>query len=199
MRDLVAIEFLTVDGVMQGLGSPDEDTDGGFTHGGWGAPYADAIHEAVTADGLTETTGYLFGRRTYEKMAAFWPSQPDENPMARQLNETPKFVATRTLTDLSWDGARVLDGDLGVAVHKLKEDGTGEIATLGSGVLVHELMLLGLVDRFRLFIHPLLLGTGKRLFRELPSPRSLALRSYGTTSRGTVMVEYDVLRDDDPS
>ena len=194
MRALVVIEFLTVDGVMQGLGSPEEDTDGGFAHGGWGAPYAPAIHEAVAAAGPIRTSAYLFGRRTYEKMAAYWPSQPDDNPMARSLNRTPKYVATRTLTDLEWDGAHVLDRELQAAVTQLKADGNGDLAVLGSGNLVHQLMRLDLVDELRLFVHPLLLGTGKRLFRELPTPRPLRLTASGTTSLGTLILTYRRLR-----
>jgi dihydrofolate reductase len=190
MRRLVVIEFLSVDGVMQGLGSPDEDTDGGFTHGGWGAPYAPALHEATT--GIDSTSAYLFGRRTYEKLAAFWPHQSDDNPMARHLNQSPKHVATRTLTELTWQGSIVLDGELGSAVTPLKASGDGDIAVLGSGVLVHELMQRGLVDEFRLFIHPLLLGTGKRLFRGLPEPQRLRLESQSATSAGTVVVRYSV-------
>ena len=195
MRTLVVIEFLTVDGVMQGLGSPEEDTDGGFTHGGWGAPYAEAIHEAVAAAGPNRTSAYLFGRRTYEKMAAYWPYQPDDNPMARQLNQTPKYVATRTLTGLGWDGAHLLEGDLESAVAELKARGEGDLAVLGSGELVHQLMRLDLVDELRLFVHPLLLGTGKRLFRDLPAPRPLRLTTSATTSLGTLVVGYEVLRE----
>ncbi|HTW18453.1 MAG TPA: dihydrofolate reductase family protein [Nocardioides sp.] len=193
MRRLVVIEFLTVDGVMQGLGSPDEDTDGGFAHGGWGAPYADAIHEAVATHGQNRTTAYLFGRRTYEKMAAFWPHQPDDDPMARWLNTTPKYVASRTRRELDWSGAQLIDGELRSAVVDLKAGGDGDIAVLGSGVLVEELLRSDLVDELRLFVHPLLLGTGKRLFRGLPAPRRLALTASGTTSRGTVVLSYDVL------
>ena len=195
MRRLVIIEFLTVDGVMQGLGSPEEDTSGGFTHGGWGAPYAQAIHEAVAEAGPNRTTAYLFGRRTYEKMAAFWPHQPDENGMARQLNQTSKYVAARTLTHLEWAGAQVLDGELGQSVSDLKAGGEGDIAVLGSGQLVHQLMVLDLVDELRLFVHPLLLGTGTRLFRGLPAPRQLRLTSSSATSLGTLVLGYDVLRD----
>ena len=191
MRTLAVIEFLTVDGVMQGLGSPDEDRDGGFEHGGWGAPYAQAIQESVSAGGgLAQTTAYLFGRRTYEKMAAFWPSQPDSNPMAAHLNATRKFVATRTLRALDWPNAQVLDGDLDTAVAKLKADGDGDIAVLGSGVLVHELMRHDLVDELRLFVHPLLLGTWKRLFRDLPAPRELTLTEHSVTSSGSLVLRY---------
>jgi dihydrofolate reductase len=192
MRRLAVIEFLTVDGVMQGLGSPDEDTDGGFIYGGWGAPYADAIHEAVAATDLNRTSAYLFGRRTYEKMAGYWPYQPDDNPMARQLNRTPKYVATSTLCTLDWAGAQVLDGDLESAVAALKAGGEGDVAVLGSGALVHQLMKADLVEELRLFVHPLLLGTGKRLFRDLPAPRALRLTTCTTTSLGTLVLAYEV-------
>lgn len=192
MRKLVVIEFLSADGVMQGLGSPDEDTDGGFTLGGWGAPYAEAIHETSAAEDTNATSAYLFGRRTYQKLAAFWPHQSDSNPMAAHLNQTPKHVASRTLTSVAWEGTRILDDDLPSAVRGLKERGDGAIAVLGSGVLVHQLLLADLVDELRLFIHPLLLGTGKRLFRELPFPRTLELERCSTTSLGTVALRYAV-------
>jgi len=188
MRTLAAIEFMTVDGVMQGLGSPEEDTDGGFRHGGWGAPFA----AATPVSGLGDTTAYLFGRKTYEKMAAFWPHQADSNPIAAHLNAAPKFVATRTLSALDWPGSQVLAGDLVTAVSELKQNGSGTVAILGSGVLVHELMTNHLVDELRLFVHPLLLGTGKRLFRELPAPRSLRLMDFSTTALGTLVLSYAV-------
>src|SRR5580704_13432855 len=101
MAALIVVEFLSLDGVMQGLGSPDEDRDGGFEHGGWGAPYAEGVQESLaSAGGLGETSAYLFGRRTYESLAAFWPTQSAENPMAAHLNSTPKYVATQTLHSL---------------------------------------------------------------------------------------------------
>lgn len=187
MRKVAAVEFLTVDGVMQGLGSPDEDTEGGFTHGGWGARYVEGIDPSGS---LGATSAYLFGRRTYEKMAAFWPFQPETNPIAAHLNATRKYVATRTLTSLGWAGAEVLGGDLETDVGKLKAEGEGNITILGSGVLFHELMKLGLVDELRLFVHPLLLGTGKRLFRDLPAPRSLHLVDVGSTPLGSVALTY---------
>lgn len=193
MRTLVVIEFLTVDGVMQGLGSPDEDTAGGFVHGGWGAPYAPAVHEAVADAGPSRTSAFLFGRRTYEKMAAFWPHQPESDPMASQLNGLPKYVASHTLIEPAWDETQVLSGELGPAVDALKAEGEGDIVVLGSGDLVHQLMQQDLVDEFRLFVHPLLLGTGKRLFRELPEPRQLQLTSSSVTSLGTLVLAYEVI------
>ncbi|GAB4057986.1 dihydrofolate reductase family protein [Catellatospora paridis] len=192
MRKLMVIEFVTLDGVMQGLGSPDEDRDGGFEHGGWSAPYFDETQASAAGEGRKDTTAYLFGRRTYEKMAAFWPTQPDSNPMAAHLNATPKYVATRTLTSLDWPNARVLDGELVPAVQRLKAEGDGVIAVLGSGVLVQELIAADLVEGYRLFLHPLLLGTGKRLFRELPRPQRLRLVDSTPTSTGVLMLGYDV-------
>ncbi|MEV4413224.1 dihydrofolate reductase family protein [Catellatospora sp. NPDC049609] len=193
MRTLTVIEFITLDEVMQGLGSPDEDRDGGFAHGGWSAAYFDQAQASAAAEGLKATTAYLFGRRTYEKMAAFWPHQPAENPMAAHLNTTPKHVATRTLTDVRWPGAHIIDGDLVPAVQELKASGEGTIAVLGSGVLVQELMARDLVDAYQLFLHPLLIGTGKRLFRDLPRPQRLNLVGCTPTSTGVLMLGYEVV------
>ncbi len=190
MRTLSIVEFVTLDGVMQGLGSPDEDRDGGFAYGGWGGPYVDDVMTAAAGKGLTGTTAYLFGRVTYEKMIGFWPSQPDSNPMAAALNASPKYVATRTLTSTDWHNSQILDGELVPAVRALKETGEGTIVVLGSGVLVHDLMLNGLVDEFQVFLHPLLLGTGKRLFRELPAPITLELAGHQVTGTGVLMLSY---------
>jgi dihydrofolate reductase len=189
----MVIEFITLDGVMQGLGSPDEDREGGFERGGWGAPYGDEVQQAAALEGIRSTGAYLFGRRTYEKMLSFWPTQPDSNPMAAHLNATPKYVATRTLTggELAWSNALVLGGELASAVPRLKEDCDGNIAVLGSGVLVQDLIALELVDAYRLFLHPLLLGTGKRLFREMDHPRRLRLVAADPTSTGVVMLSYE--------
>src|ERR1700722_14953190 len=157
MRQLIVIEFMTLDGVMQGLGSPDEDRDGGFAHGGGGAPYGDEVLQTAALEGMQTTSAYLFGRRTFEKMRAFWPQQPDTNPMAAHLNATPKYVATRTLGDgqLAWANACVLEGDLTAALPRAKAEGDGIIAVLGSGALVQQLSALDLVDGYRLFLHPL--------------------------------------------
>ncbi|WP_434619491.1 dihydrofolate reductase family protein [Arthrobacter sp. A5] len=192
MGTLVMIEFLTVDGVMQGLGSPQEDTEGGFTHGGLGAPYAQCIHQVTASSGLGNTSSYLLGRKTYQKMDAFWPHQPAENPIAAHRNATPKYVASRTLTDATWAGTRILSSGVSAAVRELKTTVEGDIAVLGSGVFCRELLAEDLVDEIRLFIHPLLLGAGKRLFGELPAPRHLALRSVAQTDLGTVALVYSV-------
>ncbi len=148
------------------------------------------VPAAAAVEGLTSTTAYLFGRRTYEKMVDYWPTQPDGNPMAAHLNATPKYVATRTLTGLAWSNAHVLGGELVPAVRDLKAQGDGTIAVLGSGVLVQQLIADDLVDGYRLFLHPLLLGTGKRLFREMDRPRRLRLADCTQTTTGVVMLTY---------
>ncbi len=192
MRTIALVEFLTVDGVMQGLGSPDEDTSGGFTHGGWGAEFAPAMGQVVDPAAFGQTTGYLFGRRTFEKMAAFWPFQGDDNPIAAHMNATPKYVASRTLTAVDWAGTTILSGDAVDDVAALKDDGAGDITVLGSGALSRSLLAAGLVDELRLFLHPLLMGIGRRLFGELPDPRRLTLRSVGRTDLGTVALTYAI-------
>lgn len=190
MRTLSVIEFLTLDGVMQGLGSPDEDRDGGFEHGGWGAAYGDSVLARKAAEGMRSTSAYLFGRRTYEKMASHWPNEPDTNPMAAHLNATPKYVVTRTLNSLDWPGAEVLGGDVPESVTALKAAGDGTIAVLGSGELVQALVAHALVDRYELFIHPLVLGTGKRLFRHLDRPLRLRLADSTVTTTGVLLLGY---------
>jgi len=190
MSRLAVIEFVTLDGVMQSLGSRDEDRDGGFEYGGWAAPYGDEVLGKNAAEGLSVTTAYLFGRRTYEKMAAHWPNQPDDNPIAAHLNATPKYVVTSTLTNLDWPGSHILDGDVVDAVNALKAQEDGTIAVLGSGVLVQTLIEHDLVDDYRLFVHPLVLGTGKRLFRQTPRPLPLRLVDCTPTTTGVLLLSY---------
>ena len=194
MRKLSIIEFATLDGVTQGLGSPDEDTEGGFEHGGWSAPYGDEVFAKSAGQGMSETTAYLFGRKTYEKMAAHWPHQPDTNPVAASLNSAPKYVVSNTLTDADWAGAQILAGDAAASVRRLKEDGDGTIAVLGSIVLVQALIEHDLIDEYRIFIHPLVLGTGKRLFRQYSRPLRLRLLDCTQTTTGVLMLGYEPLR-----
>ena len=191
MRQLAVIEFITLDGVMQGLGSPDEDRDGGFAYGGWGAPYGDAVLVQKAGQGMTTTTAYLFGRKTYEKMAAHWPHESDGNPIAAHLNSTPKYVVTKTLRRLHWTGTHIFDGDLVESVKDLKAQGDGTIAVLGSGLLVQALIGNELIDKYQLFLHPLVLGTGKRLFRETTRPLPMRLTNCTTTSTGVLLLSYE--------
>lgn len=189
MRELALVEFLTLDGVMQGPASADEDRDGGFAHGGWGAPYGDEIMRARAAAGLS-AGAYLFGRRTYERMAAHWPHESPQDPIAAHLNATPKYVATRTLTKLDWEGSQVLEGEVTEAVGALKQQGEGAITVLGSWLLAQTLIAAGLVDEYNLFIHPLVLGTGKRLFERVALPLRLRLLDCTPTSTGVLLCRY---------
>ena len=192
MRTLIAIEFLSLDGVMQSLGSPTEDTEGGFRHGGWSAPYGDQVLGEWAAKGMETVDAYLFGRKTYEKMVAFWPTQPDENPMAAHLNRLPKYVASRSHPTLEWEGALLLDGDAIEAVRALKDSPGGTITILGSGVLVRSLLDAGLIDELHLFVHPLVIGSGKRLFGESPDMRPLRLLDTQNTTTGVILTRYAV-------
>jgi dihydrofolate reductase len=191
MRKLAVVEFVTLDGVMQSFGSPDEDREGGFEYGGWGTPYADETFGQKAAEGMPNTTAYLFGRKTYEKMAAHWPHEPDDNPIAAHLNATPKYVVTRTLTSLDWAGSEVLAGDPVESVTELKRRGEGGITVLGSGELAQALIAHGLIDEYNVFIHPLVLGTGKRLFRSTPRPLPLRLVDCTQTMTGVLLLRYE--------
>jgi dihydrofolate reductase len=191
MRRLAVVEFLTLDGVMQGFGGPDEDREGGFEHGGWGAAYASEEIGQRAGQGIGATTAYLFGRKTYQHMAARWPNEPDENPIARHLNATPKYVATRTLTSLDWAGSHILGGDIVESVSDLKSQGDGFITVLGSGELAQTLIEHRLIDDYQLFVHPLVLGTGKRLFRETSRPLPMRLLECAPTSTGILMLNYE--------
>ena len=191
MRKLAVVEFVTLDGVMQGLGGPDEDREGGFEYGGWSGPYGDEVLARQAGSGLGQTSAYLFGRKTYEHMAAHWPNEPVENPIAASLNATPKYVVTGTLRRLDWSNSHIIDGEVVTSVRDLKEDGEGFITVLGSGVLAQTLFANDLVDTYRIFIHPLVLGTGKRLFRELARPLRLRLVDCTPTTTGVLLLNYE--------
>jgi dihydrofolate reductase len=190
MRMLRVIEFLSLDGVMQAPGSPEEDTEGGFRHGGWQRPYFDEVLGASAAEGMAATDGYLFGRKTYEKMAAYWPTAPDDDPYAQHLNSAQKYVASRTLQDVEWENSTLIKGDLAEEVAKLKEQPGRNIAVLGSGDLVQTLIEHDLVDEFFLAVFPIVLGSGKRLFREADEVRRLSLVASNTTGTGGLILTY---------
>ncbi len=190
MRMLRVIEFLSLDGVLQAPGAPDEDTEGGFQHGGWQRPYFDDVLGATAAEGMAATDAYLFGRKTYEKMAAYWPTVPDEDAYARHLNSTPKFVASTTLRGVEWQNSTLIEGDVAEEVGKLKEQAGKNIAVLGSGDLVQTLSEHDLVDEYFLAVFPIVLGSGKRLFREADRVRRLSLVDSKATSTGGVILTY---------
>jgi dihydrofolate reductase len=183
-------EFLSIDGVMQGPGSPEEDTDGGFEHGGWQIPYFDEGVLAGAQEGMAETDAYVFGRRTYQIMAAYWPTAPSDDPFAGHLNGTKKYVASRTLNEVEWQNSELLTGDVAEAVAALKRQPGGTISVLGSGHLVQTLIAHDLVDEFALIISPIVLGSGKRLFRDADQVRRFELIRATTSPKGNVLASY---------
>jgi dihydrofolate reductase len=190
MRKLVVIEFLSLDGVMQAPGSPEEDTEGGFEHGGWSQPYFDDVLGAAAAEGMAATDAYLFGRKTYESMARHWPTAPSDDPFGAHLNATPKYVVSRTLRSLAWQPSTLIEGDVAAAVADLKRQDGGDIAVLGSGTLVRTLAVADLVDEYFLVLHPIVLGGGKRLFPDAGPTRRLSLVESKATSTGGLLLTY---------
>jgi dihydrofolate reductase len=194
MRKLTVVESVTLDGVMQAPGGAEEDTRDGFAHGGWAVPYHDAVMAEAMGRRMAGSRGpLLFGRRTYEQFATYWPHQPDDNPYAAQLNRVEKLVASTTLREpLPWANSRVLPGDAADAVAALKAEDGPDIGVLGSGVLVQALLRRGLVDSFLLLVHPLVLGTGRRLFPDGGAPAALELEDSLTTTTGVVIATLRV-------
>ncbi len=190
-RKLVVIEFLSLDGVMQAPGKPDEDTSGGFRHGGWQLPYSDAVLGESAMAGMAETDAFLFGRRTYEIMAAHWPTAPADDMFTTKMNGTQKYVVSRTLREpLEWQPTTLIDGDLPAAIRQLKEQAGQTIAVLGSGQLTRSLLEHGLVDELSLAVSPLLIGSGKRLFGEHEEMRRLDLVEAKPTTTGSLILRY---------
>ena len=191
MRKLVVAEGLTLDGVMQAPGHPDEDRSGGFDHGGWQMPYFDEVAGEAVGKSMAETGAFLFGRRTYEIMAAHWPNVPEGDMFADVLNGMPKYVASTTLQEpLAWANSKLLGEDVPTAIKALKEENGGNIVVLGSGHLVQTLIEHDLIDEYALMIHPLVLGTGKRLFEDGLDKVSLRLLGSMMTTTGVVYVRY---------
>jgi dihydrofolate reductase len=187
MGKVVVFTNLTLDGVMQAPGRPDEDRRGGFAHGGWAAPYG-AMTEAggVMADG----GALLFGRRTYEDFYSVWPNRKD-NPFSAVLDNMQKYVASRTLKEpLPWKNSTLLQGDAAEAVIKLKRAPGKDLLIFGSGELIQSLMRRNVIDEYILLIHPLLLGSGRRLFSDGGSFLTLRLVSSKTTTKGVVIASY---------
>jgi dihydrofolate reductase len=190
MRKLLVIDFLSLDGVMQAPGQPDEDTEGGFNHGGWATPYHDESLAKSVADSMAATDAYLFGRKTFENFAAYWPTAPRDIPFTDHLNNTAKYVVSKTLKEPNWSNSTVIDGHVAEEVPKLKQQPGKNIAVLGSGQLVQALIENDLVDEYLLTIYPLVLGGGKRLFRDDEQLRRLELVDSKTTSTGGVALTY---------
>src|SRR5450631_448407 len=188
MSKIVVFTSLTLDGVMQAPGRPDEDRRDGFEHGGWATPYA----TMETSEGSMGNAGaILLGRRTYEDFYTVWPNRTDDNPFTQVLNNPQKYVASTTLSEpLPWMNSTLLGGNAAEAVAKLKEEPGKDIVILGSGVLVQSLMRHNLIDSYVLLIHPLVLGSGRRLFTDGGPVATLRLVSTKATSTGIVIMTY---------
>jgi dihydrofolate reductase len=191
MSKIIVTNSVTLDGVMQAPGRADEDTRGGFRYGGWAVPYNDEVMGRAMGEGMANTGPLLLGRRTYEDFASIWPNMPDDNPYAAVLNRTRKFVASRTLTEpLPWVNSTLLPGDAADSVAELKKQSEKDIVILGSGELIQSLMRKKLIDEFVLLIHPLVLGSGRRLFTDGGASAALRLVDTKNTSTGVIIATY---------
>ncbi|MEV8372141.1 dihydrofolate reductase family protein [Kribbella sp. NPDC056861] len=185
-------QSVTLDGVMQGLGRPDEDTRDGFAHGGWGNGYHDEVSMQVAGEGMSGTAALLFGRRTYDDMLGFWTTTPDPNPFTDVLTNTQKYVVSRSAaTELAYPNSTLLAGDAVETVKTLTKELDGDLTVLGSGELVRSLHLAGLVDRYILQIHPIVLGSGTKLFGDGDRVNVILERTIPTTT-GVIIAQYSV-------
>jgi dihydrofolate reductase len=192
MAKLVVTNHVTLDGVMQSPASPTEDTRGGFELGGWAAPYTDEVMGRFMSRDMASGGALMFGRRTYEKMFAFWPKQTDDNPFTPLMNERQKYVVSTTLTEpLEWMNSTLLSDDVPARVAEIKEQPSGNIVILGSGDLVRSLLPHGLIDSFVLTIHPLVLGSGIRLFADSGPHVKLRLVHSEPTTTGVLIAVYE--------
>ena len=187
---LTLTQFVTLDGVYQGPGSPDEDTTGGFTRGGWMVPHMDQTFIARAAAWLEQAGALLFGRRTYEAFSLAWPQITDpDDPFAERMNTLPKYVASHTLTETAWEPATVLAGDVVARVAELKAQPGGELQLHGSARLAQTLLAAGLIDEIRLVITPTVLGQGRRLFPDHGPALGMRVTDHTTTPGGlTILV-----------
>ena len=191
MGTLTIATFMSLDGIMQAPGGPDEDRDGGFAHGGWSFPYfSDDMGEAI-GDAFAKAECFLLGRRTYEIFAASWPNFPDQDdPVAAPLNNLPKYVVSTTLENATWQPTTIIRGDVPAEVARLKAQYDGEVQVHGSAGLAQTLHACGLIDEYRVFIEPIVLGTGKRLFEPSAAPTALRLVDSKQMGKGTVLAIY---------
>ncbi|MEM7443923.1 MAG: dihydrofolate reductase family protein [Pseudomonadota bacterium] len=190
MRDLAILTFMTLDGVMQGPSSPKEDPSGSFTQGGWAAPYWGEVMAQVRAEAMSEPYDILFGRKTYELFASHFPENGADDPESRMLNEARKYVVTSTMTDLAWQNSAPISGDIPEEVRRLKRMDGPLIQVHGSRALIQTLIAYDLIDEFRLWTFPVVVGTGAQLFGPQTERRDLSLVKSAQTANGVVMSIY---------
>jgi dihydrofolate reductase len=189
MRKIIAITQVTLDGVMQAPGGPEEDPRNGFTHGGWAMPFVDDAAGQVIGEIMAGEFDLLLGRRTYEIFAGYWPHQ-GENPIAKAFNKATKYVVTRSLERLDWTKSRRIDDDAVKKVRQLKASDGPTLHIWGSGELLQTLIAADLVDEYRLWVFPVVLGEGKRLFDNGVPPRALTLVETRSTPSGVLLNTY---------
>ena len=191
MRELIVLSFITLDGIMQAPGGPEEDPTGGFKYGGWTVGYWDDFLGGVMGEQMAKPFDLLLGRKTYEIFAAYWPYAKSGDPTAEKLNRAKKYVASKTLRKLDWSNSMLVEGDTVQEIIKLKEQKGPELQVHGSGNLIQTLLKHDLIDEFRLKIFPITLGTGKRLFGEGTIPAGLKLVDSRTSTTGVIIVTYE--------
>ncbi len=185
MPKIIVNAFLTLDGVMQAPGGPDEDRDGGFQHGGWQAPYTDERVLQLIVDGIKDADGFLLGRKTYDIFSSYWPKITDPgNPIAAALNSRPKYVLSRSLDRVAWNNSSLIKGDTVTEVRRLRQQPGRAVHTWGSTDALQTLLKNDLIDEYRLFVYPLVLGPGKRLFASGTVPAALEQVEVVTTRKG---------------
>ena len=183
---------VSLDGVVQGLGRPDEDTRGGFTHGGWGQGYTDEVMARESGKGMAKPGDMLFGHRTWNDFISAWGTRTDDNPFTAHLNAATKYVVSRTLDDAdAWQNSVLLRGEATQTVAELKAQPGRDLSIVGSAALVRDLHAAGLIDHYTLLIHPLTLGTGARLFPDPAALTRFRLTSSVATTTGVVIADYD--------
>ena len=190
MRKLKVTTFLTLDGVMQAPGGPGEDVEGGFAFGGWTVDYGDDLTGQVMGEFMAKPFDLLLGRKTYDIFAAYWPAHPD-GPPGKPFNDATKYVASRGKPTLGWDRSVLIEGDVAQAVADLKREDGPELQVYGSGDLIQTLMRHGLVDQYLLWVFPLLLGSGKRLFADGVVPAALKLIDGKISTTGVLIGTYE--------
>lgn len=192
MAKLTLITFLTLDGVMQGPGAPEEDPSGGFEYGGWQAPVIDEDSGRFVAELFDRSAAFLLGRRTYDIFAGYWPGITDpDDPIASRLNRYPKYVVSTTLEKADWENTTVISTDVAAEIARIKERTQGgEVQIYGSGELARSLMAHSLIDEYNLLVHPVVLGAGKRLFTDGGLPTAFELTGARTTPNGIAINTY---------